>query len=348
MWLSMIVVVIVPWYTVTCHLNESAHEHLQPSPRWPAPGDMIKFINQLNTTWKAGRNYLDRLPVSTVDRMFGVIPPHYGYKSPLSTVKTVKIDGLPEQFDARKHWSNCVTIREIRNQGWCGACWAFGAVEAMSDRICISSGGTTQVRLSALDLLSCCTYCGYGCGGGIPDYAWAYWVKSGIVTGGEYHSQYGCRPYFIPSLNGSRSSRFLSSVDFTPQCVQQCDQQYSGTYEQDKHHGSNAYRISSDIDDIQSEIYRNWPVQVSFGIYEDFRKYESGVYQHVTGRYLSGHSIKLIGWGKENGVPYWLAANSWGTGWGEGGFVKFLRGTNECGIEEHVLAGTPDLLSMDK
>lgn len=42
---------------------------------------------------------------------------------------------LPEEFDSRKQWPQCPTISEIRDQGSCGSCWAFGAVEAMSDRV---------------------------------------------------------------------------------------------------------------------------------------------------------------------------------------------------------------------
>lgn len=48
------------------------------------------------------------------------------------------------------------------------SCWAFGAVEAMSDRVCIASKGKQQPTLSARDLLSCCTGCGFGCNGGDP------------------------------------------------------------------------------------------------------------------------------------------------------------------------------------
>ena len=63
---------------------------------------------------------------------------------------------------------------------------AFGAVEAMSDRICIHSNATVKVSISAEDLLDCCGLCGMGCDGGWPEMAWYYWSEDGIVTGGNY------------------------------------------------------------------------------------------------------------------------------------------------------------------
>jgi len=44
-----------------------------------------------------------------------------------------------------------------------------------------------------------------------------------------------------------------------------------------------------------------------------------GVYQHTTGEILGGHAVRMIGWGIENGTPYWLIANSWNTDWGDHG-----------------------------
>lgn len=84
-------------------------------------------------------------------------------------------------------------MRLVRDQSACGSCWAFGAVEAMSDRVCVGSGGKEQPMLSADDLLSCCKRCGFGCDGGEPMEAWHYWVANGIVTGGNYTNKAGCR-----------------------------------------------------------------------------------------------------------------------------------------------------------
>lgn len=55
------------------------------------------------------------------------------------------------------------------------------------------------------------------------------------------------------------------------------------------------------------------------------------------------HAVKIIGWGVENGVPYWLATNMWSQDWGERGLFKILRGYNHAEIEMHVLAGIPRL-----
>lgn len=55
----------------------------------------------------------------------------------------------------------------------------------------------------------------------------------------------------------------------------------------------------------------NGPVEGAFSVYADFLSYKTGVYQHTTGDFLGGHAIKILGWGTENGTPYWLVANSW-------------------------------------
>ncbi|VDO48983.1 unnamed protein product [Haemonchus placei] len=60
---------------------------------------------------------------------------------------------------------------------------------------------------------------------------------------------------------------------------------------------------------------------------------------HVAGKPRGGHAVKIIGWGTEHGVPYWLIANSWHSDWGEDGYFRMVRGINDCGIETNVVAG---------
>lgn len=85
------------------------------------------------------------------------------------------------------------------------------------------------------------------------------------------------------------------------------------------------------------------PVEAAFTVYADFLSYKSGVYQHRSGGVLGGHAVKMMGWGVENGTPYWLMANSWNEDWGLKGYFKILRGVNECGIEGSLVAGEPKM-----
>jgi len=88
---------------------------------------------------------------------------------------------------------------------------------------------------------------------------------------------------------------------------------------------------------------RNGPVEAVMMVYEDLFFYSSGIYQHVSGFEQDLHAVKIIGWGSDNGVDFWTVANSWNMDFGEEGFFRILRGVNECGIENKILAGIPIL-----
>jgi len=89
------------------------------------------------------------------------------------------------------------------------------------------------------------------------------------------------------------------------------------------------------------EIWEDGPVEATFEVYEDFELYKYGVYQHLKGEFEGYHAVRLLGWGVEKGVPYWLAANSWSEKWGEKGTFKILRGEDHCKIERWIEAGIP-------
>ena len=63
---------------------------------------------------------------------------------------------------------------------------------------------------------------------------------------------------------------------------------------------------------------------------------------------LGGHAIRLLGWGVEEGTPYWLVANSWNYDWGNNGTFKILRGQDHCGIESNVVAGIPSKRNLHR
>ena len=64
-----------------------------------------------------------------------------------------------------------------------------------------------------------------------------------------------------------------------------------------------------------------------------------GIYQNVYTTINGKHAVKIIGWGIEEGVHYWLCVNSWNAEWGDNGYFKILRGNDECGIETEINAG---------
>jgi len=106
--------------------------------------------------------------------------------------------------------------------------------------------------------------------------------------------------------------------------------------------GLEPYSVEQNEESIRKELFTNGPVEITLDVYDDLLSYKSGVYIHQGGKLDGGHAVKLVGWGVENKVPYWIIANSWNSDWGEDGYFRILRGVNECGIESGVVGGMPD------
>ncbi|KAI6219342.1 Pept-C1 domain-containing protein [Aphelenchoides fujianensis] len=68
--------------------------------------------------------------------------------------------------------------------------------------------------------------------------------------------------------------------------------------------------------------------------------YSAGVYAHTSGEYVGGHAVRIVGWGVEGGVPFWTAGNSWGAAWGEKGFFRIRRNTNEVNFESFIVTAS--------
>uniref|UniRef100_A0A5S6QAW7 Pept_C1 domain-containing protein n=1 Tax=Trichuris muris TaxID=70415 RepID=A0A5S6QAW7_TRIMR len=240
---------------------------------------------------------------------------------------------LPPNFDARIQWPYCKYIGMIRNQANCGSCWAVSSASVITDRHCIASDGFEQPYISDEQLLSCCQSCGYGCHGGDPREAFRFWVEKGLVTGGPYGDQKSCMPYEIkPCTKCNGTAR-------TPPCRNKCVEGYLIDKEDDTFYGKFFSQLPVNESLIRQEIHLRGPVKASFAVYSDFLYYQSGIYKQTKGAMIGGHAVKIIGWGEENGMPYWLIANSWGTTFGEHGLFRIKRGSNECGIESRVIAG---------
>jgi len=306
--------------------------------------DLATEVNLKKTTWTAGHNNRwDYMGKEAIIGQMGVIE-DFDTNVKLEEVDEVAAN-IPDNFDSREAWPKCDSIKEIRDQANCGSCWAFGAVEAMSDRICIASNQTRQDKISAQDLTSCCFTCGMGCNGGQPTMAWYYYRFTGLVSGDKFNDKNWCQSYVLQPCDHHVNGTYGPCPDSapTPKCTKQCIDEYSTEYKDDKRYAKKVYTISSKVAALQTEIMTNGPVEASFSVYEDFLAYKSGVYQQTTVSFLGGHAVKMLGWGVEDNTPYWLVANSWNEGWGDKGFFKILRGNNECGIEGGCVAGLPKL-----
>uniref|UniRef100_A0A090XD06 Putative cathepsin b-like cysteine protease form 1 n=1 Tax=Ixodes ricinus TaxID=34613 RepID=A0A090XD06_IXORI len=277
--------------------------------RWhPLSDQMINFINKINTTWKAGRNFDKSISMSYIRGLMGVNPKSKEYRLPQFVHEEIP-DDLPESFDAREKWSHCASINLIRDQSTCGSCWAFGAAEAMSDRVCIHSEGNDPGRhLGRRPPWTAAISCGDGCNGRISPRA-----ASGNTRKDERTREWWPRTApptaasLTPSLPANTTPKALcltapGSCPRPSACIS-AGRATATDYQADKHFGKKVYSISSDEKQIQTEIFKNGPVEADFTVYADFLSYKSGVYQHQSGDVLGGHAIRILGWGTENGTP---------------------------------------------
>merc|ERR1711865_985409 len=157
-----------------------------------------------------------------------------------------------------------------------------------------------------------------GCGGGHPGMAWKWFTKTGVVSGGDY-TDVGkgdtCAPYPFQAcahhVTPSPQYPACPTKEYkTPEIGSKCSEaSYTKQYSADKRKAATSYSLSS-VEKIQQDMIQYGSVTAAFTVYADFPAYKTGVYKHVSGSQLGGHAIKIA------------------------------RGTNECGIEGMVSAGT--------
>ena len=272
---------------------------------------------------------------------------------------------VPDSFDSETNWPACKTIiGEIRDQSNCGCCWAFAGAEAASDRMCIATSAKLLMPLSAQDVCFCSSF--NGCGGGMINTPWSYIQRKGAVTGGLYKGDYTgepdgvkflgmCSDFSLPHCHHhgpQGQDPYPAEGDpgcpsqSSPTCPTSCDASASSGHSDFK---SDKYSFDGDIEtasgeaQIQQMIMEGGPVETAFTVYSDFENYAGGVYHHVSGSMAGGHAVKFVGWGVDtDGTKYWKVANSWNPYWGEAGYFRIVRGTNEGGIESQVVGSAAD------
>ena len=94
-------------------------------------------------------------------------------------------------------------------------------------------------------------------------------------------------------------------------------------------------------ENMMKELITRGPFACSIAVPESLDDYTSGIYYDQTGDLYTVHEVALVGWGEENGTPFWRFRNSWGSHWGEEGFFRVVRGSNNIAAESSCYWGTP-------
>lgn len=223
--------------------------------------------------------------------------------TPITTVNS----GLPESID----WREKGAVTSVKNQGQCGSCWAFSATAALEGAHAIDSG--ELIDLSEQQIVDCAgiAYGNLGCHGGLPDGGFEWVRDNGLCSYDSY-----------PYTSGTTKKAGSCEAD----CMSIVTISGCGDVEPDNQMV------------LKSTVATMGPVSVA--IEADtayFQSYSSGV---ITGAKCGtnlDHAVLVVGYGEEEGQKYWLVKNSWGTDWGENGYVRIAReeSTNDigtCGI----------------
>lgn len=212
---------------------------------------------------------------------------------------------LPSNID----WRNKNAVTSVKNQLHCGSCWAFSAVGAIEGAYAISEG--ILESLSPQNLVDCDTG-DNGCSGGLMTNAYEYIMQQGVSTEDEY-------PYRGNEGNCKKTQNVKKILGYY-------DVPVGSAFE------------------LQKAIVKN---PVSVAIEADsavFQNYVSGVIDDNSCGTTLNHGVLVVGYDQDNRIPYYVVKNSWGSEWGEQGYVRLAINQSYagmCGI--HLMASYPFL-----
>ncbi|KAF3948663.1 hypothetical protein CMV_025366 [Castanea mollissima] len=197
---------------------------------------------------------------------------------------------LPESVD----WREKGAVVDVKDQGQCGSCWAFSTIGAVEGINKIVTGDL--ISLSEQELVDCDQTYNQGCNGGLMDYAFQFIINNGGIDSEEdypYKARDG-------SCDPNRRNARVVTID---------------GYED----------VPTNDEKALMKAVANQPVSVAIEAGgRAFQLYDSGIFTGLCGTQLD-HGVVAVGYGTENGVDYWLVRNSWGSDWGEKGYIKLER-----------------------
>ncbi|PIA39693.1 hypothetical protein AQUCO_02600261v1 [Aquilegia coerulea] len=266
----------------------------------------IEFINTFNKN--GGKPYMLSVNEFADQTNEEFVAARNGFKmSPQprssTTFRYENVTAVPSTMDWRKKGA----VTPIKDQGQCGSCWAFSAVGGMEGITQLTTG--KLISLSEQELVDCDTSGeDQGCEGGLMDDAFKFIEQNhGLATEGTY-------PY--------------KAIDGT------CNK---------KEEASHAAKITG-YEDVPAnnekalmKAVANQPISVAIDASGSaFQFYSSGVFTGECGTGLD-HGVTAVGYGTaSDGTKYWLVKNSWGTTWGENGYIRMQRDIDAkegiCGI----------------
>ena len=203
---------------------------------------------------------------------------------------------LPDDVDWRQ-----TAVTPIKNQGQCGSCWAFSTTGALEGAYYLKN--KELISFSEQQLMDC-SKLNHGCEGGDMNFAFRYTENHQLCSEEEY--------------------QYLA-ID------EACN------YEQCEHVIQIKGFCNVDRNNEQQLKIATAQQPVSVAIQADslkFQHYSSGVFDDFTCGNNLDHGVLIVGYGTSDTQDYWLVKNSWGTSWGEDGYIKLARtnSNNSSGI----------------
>jgi hypothetical protein len=197
-------------------------------------------------------------------------------------------------------WRTQGALTPIKDQGQCGSCWAFGATAAIESYGKIT--GKYPLQPLAPQQITSCDKTSYGCQGGWAEHAFNYVVSAGGI---ELESSY---PY-VSGRTGQTGACKSDKTKFV--------QSISG------------YTAVAKGESNLEAALNNGPPTVCLAA-TAFQTYTGGILTKCDTQV--DHCVQAVGYTSS----YWIVRNSWGTNWGEQGFIRIARGSDLCKISDDV------------